>query len=98
MNLLPILRILGVLLMAFSVSMLPPIGVSWYYGAELYASTSDPDFWIKGDGAAYAFLIAFFTTLTIGAMMWYPARGGQGKRTKDLKIRDGFVVVAGFWF
>jgi len=98
MNLLPIMRILGVLLMAFSLSMLPPIGVSWYYGAELYASTSDPDFWIKGDGAAYAFLIAFFTTLTIGALMWYPARGGQGKRTKDLKIRDGFVVVAGFWF
>jgi trk system potassium uptake protein TrkH len=97
MNPLPILRILGVLLMAFSLSMLPPIGVSWYYGAELYPSMSETDFWLKGDGAAYAFIIAFVFTLLIGAMCWYPARGGQGKKTKDLKIRDGFVVVASFW-
>jgi trk system potassium uptake protein TrkH len=98
MHLLPILRILGVLLMAFSLSMLPPMGVSWFYGAELYDSPADPAFWLKGDGAAYAFLIAFAGTLLVGAVCWYPARGGRRKAAKDLKIRDGFVVVAGFWF
>ena len=39
MNLTPVQRILGALLMAFSFFMLPPLGVSYLYG---YAATADP--------------------------------------------------------
>ena len=47
-------RILGILLMVFSVTMLPPLLVSIWYD----------------DGAYSAFLIAFIIILMVGAVSW----------------------------
>lgn len=49
-----ILRIIGILLMLFSMSMLPPVIVG-----EIYQ-----------DGASWAFLIAFSVTLLTGILLW----------------------------
>ena len=77
MQLRTIQRILGILLSLFSMTMLPPVLVSWYYD----------------DGASQAFLSAFALLLLIGLSFWFPARHYR----KELKIRDGFVVVVMFW-
>src|SRR4029078_5886457 len=78
MNLLAVQRILGLLVMLVSVTMLPPLGVSLYYG----------------DGNWPPFLDAFVALLAVGALIWWPARG----RVRELRVRDGFLVVALFWF
>jgi trk system potassium uptake protein len=63
-----VLRILGILLMAFSLAMLPPILVSLLYG----------------DGEAPAFLTAFALMLTLGLALWLPTRGRIGEmRVRD---------------
>lgn len=49
-------RILGILLTLFSVTMLPPIVVSWIYD----------------DGAMLAFAIAFGIIITAGMLIWLP--------------------------
>ena len=51
-------QVLGLLLMVFSLSMLPPIGVSWFYD----------------DGAARSFGTALWITLVSGAVLWWPVR------------------------
>ncbi len=53
-----ILRILGLLLMLFSLTLLPPVAVAWWYG----------------DGALGAFLIAFAITFVTGFILWLPTR------------------------
>jgi len=58
MHLTVVQRILGLLLMLFSVSMLPPVLVSYYYD----------------DGAANAFLSGFSVTLAVGTLIWLPVR------------------------
>ncbi len=73
----PVLKVLGILLMIFSTSMLPPIGVAIYYG----------------DGAHAAFIVGFMMTFFSGLVCWLPFR--QNKR--DLKTRDGFLIVVLFW-
>ncbi len=61
-------RVLGILLMAFSLSMLPPVLVSWWYG----------------DGAVHAFIMAFLLTLGTGVFSWVSVRGGhQELRLRD---------------
>ncbi len=77
MQLLTIQRILGILIALFSITMLPPLAVSWWYQ----------------DGAHHAFLSAFLLLLFVGLIFWFPAR----KHRKELKIRDGFIVVVMFW-
>lgn len=77
MQLLVIQRILGLLLMVFSLTMLPPVGVSLWYA----------------DHTALAFIEAFALTLTIGMLCWLPARAQR----KELRLRDGFMVVVMFW-
>lgn len=77
MNLGVIFRILGVLLMLFSITQLPPILVSLYYD----------------DGVLYSFLTTFFITLLSGFVLWAPVMHNH----KDLKTRDGFLVVTLFW-
>ncbi len=77
MQLLTIQRILGILIALFSITMLPPLAVSWWYQ----------------DGAHHAFLSAFLLLLVFGGVFWFPAR----KHRKELKIRDGFIVVVMFW-
>lgn len=51
-------RILGILLMVFSLAMIPPIGVALWYG----------------DGALIPFVLAFAITLLIGLLCWLPVR------------------------
>ncbi|HUP91393.1 MAG TPA: TrkH family potassium uptake protein [Solimonas sp.] len=51
-------QVLGLLLMAFSVTLLPPIGVSLWYA----------------DGAVQAFLTGLWITLATGAAVWWPVR------------------------
>ncbi len=70
-------KILGLLLMIISISMLPPILVSLWYQ----------------DGEIMPFMIAFLVTLTSGATLWVPVRHFQ----KEMRVRDGFIVVAMFW-
>jgi trk system potassium uptake protein TrkH len=54
-------QVLGMLLMVFSLSMLPPVAVSWWYE----------------DGAERAFLTALWMTLVSGAVLWWPVRRHQ---------------------
>jgi trk system potassium uptake protein TrkH len=77
MNFLTVQRILGQLLMLFSVTMLPPLGVSLYFG----------------DGHWQPFLDSFGGMLAVGALIWWPAR----KAHRELRVRDGFLVVSMFW-
>jgi trk system potassium uptake protein TrkH len=77
MNLLTVQRILGLLLMLFSVTMLPPVGVALYYG----------------DGHWQPFLDSFIGMLLVGALIWWPAR----KAIRELRVRDGFLIVSMFW-
>lgn len=70
-------RIVGLLMMIFSLTMLPPVGVSWYYQ----------------DGAMAPFLAAFGWIIVFGFALWVPVR----KHRKELRLRDGFVVVVMFW-
>jgi trk system potassium uptake protein len=77
MNLLIVQRILGLLLMLFSLTMLPPIGVSLFFN----------------DGNWAPFLDAFGALLVLGFIVWLPVR----KKIRELRLRDGFLVVALFW-
>ena len=45
------------------------------------------------DGALDAFVTALLLTLAVGLMLWLPNR----RHKRDLKIRDGFIVVVMFW-
>ena len=51
-------QVLGLLLMVFSLSMVPPLVVSWLYD----------------DGSARAFLSGLWITLVSGAVLWWPVR------------------------
>jgi trk system potassium uptake protein TrkH len=77
MNVLLVQRILGLLLMLFSLTMLPPLGVSLYYQ----------------DGNWTPFVDALLGLAALGAVIWFPVR----KERRELRLRDGFLVVASFW-
>ncbi len=77
MNWMSIQRIVGLLLMLFSTSMLTPIIVGIVYS----------------DATWQSFLFSFAITIIIGFIAWYPVRENK----KELKLRDGFMVVALFW-
>lgn len=79
MQLTVIQRILGLLLMVFSLSMLPPAAVGYLAG--------DPV------ASAMAFVDGFLFILLAGFALWLPVR----RVRKDLRLRDGFVVVVMFW-
>ncbi len=77
MRLAVVQRILGMLLMLFSTSMLPPILASlWYH-----------------DDSMTAFIYGFAVTFIAGALIWLPVRNDR----RELRLRDGFLVVAAFW-
>jgi len=62
------LRVTGLLLMIFSITMLVPVLVSWIYS----------------DGAADAFLYAFGLTVITGLVMWLPVRNHRAElRLRD---------------
>jgi trk system potassium uptake protein len=77
MNLAMVLRILGLMLMIFSLTMLPPIGVSFLYG----------------DGHWQPFLSSFLVVAAVGMLLWLPSRSAR----RDLRLRDGFLIVSVFW-
>jgi len=77
MNWTVVQRILGLLLMMFSLTMLPPIIFSVYY---------DDHSWLP-------FVEGFGITLAAGFLFWLPVHRSK----KDLRLRDGFLVVASFW-
>ena len=77
MNWTVVQRILGLLLMMFSLTMLPPIIVSLIF---------DDQSWLP-------FVKGFGLTLLAGFLFWLPVR----KSRRDLRLRDGFLVVASFW-
>ncbi len=63
-----IFKVLGILLMLFSLTMAPPIAVSYIYQ----------------DGTAAAFILAFVITFFTGLMAWFPVHQvKQDLRTKD---------------
>ena len=77
MNWTVVQRILGLLLMVFSLTMLPPIFFSLLYA----------------DDAWLSFLEGFGLTLAAGIICWLPVR----RERRELRLRDGFLVVASFW-
>src|SRR5210317_1240049 len=77
MNWTVVQRILGLLLMMFSFTMLPPVVVSLIY---------DDHSWLP-------FVEGFGLTLVAGFICWMPVHRSR----KDLRLRDGFLVVASFW-
>jgi trk system potassium uptake protein TrkH len=77
MNWTVVQRILGLLLMMFSVTMLPPILFSLYYN----------------DHSWLPFVEGFAITLVAGFLCWLPVHRSR----KDLRLRDGFLIVAAFW-
>jgi trk system potassium uptake protein TrkH len=72
-----VLKILGVLLIIFSVTHLTPLLVSLIYS----------------DGNSFPFMVSFSVTLLTGLLMWAPVRRSK----RDLRYRDGFLVVVLFW-
>jgi len=77
MNWTVVQRILGLLLMMFSLTMLPPVLVSFYFG--------EPS-WLP-------FVEGFAITFAVGLVCWFPVH----RVRKELRLRDGFVIVAAFW-
>ena len=77
MNWAAVLRILGLLLMMFSLTMLPPVAIGLVYEEQS---------WLP-------FVQGFGLTLLAGLLVWLPVH----KSRKDLRLRDGFLVVAAFW-
>ncbi len=77
MNWAVVQRILGLLLMMFSVTMLPPVIISMIFDEH----------------AARPFLQGFGLTLAAGVLIWLPVHRSR----KDLRLRDGFLIVAAFW-
>ena len=72
-----VLKILGVLLVIFSVTHLTPLFVSFIYQ----------------DNNAFPFIASFSLTFITGFIMW----GANRKVKRDLRYRDGFLVVVLFW-
>jgi len=77
MNWTVVQRILGLLLMMFSLTMLPPVMI-----AVLFKEPT----WLP-------FVEGFGLTFVAGLLTWLPVHRSR----KDLRLRDGFLVVAAFW-
>jgi len=77
MNLGAVQRIFGMLLMIFSLTMLPPVGISLLFDDHNWSPFAD----------------AFAIVLATGLLLWLPAR----HRRRELRLRDGFIIVALFW-
>ena len=61
-------RLLGLLLALFSLTMVPPIAVSWLFT----------------DGAARPFIVALIFLLVLGAALWFPVRNASSElRLRD---------------
>lgn len=83
-------HIFGRLLMLFSLTMLPPVVVALI--TRIAAGDGFSEF-MEFQSEWFPFLEAFALTFFVGALVYLPARYAQ----KDLRLRDGFLVVALFW-
>lgn len=72
-----ILRVLGVLMMLFSLTLVPPILVEYWYQ----------------DGSQACFVYSLFFIAGLGGLIWAPFRHHK----KELRSRDGFLIVVLFW-
>lgn len=70
-------RVIGLLLILFSFTMLPSLVAAFLYQ----------------EGAVQAFIWAYAITLVSGVLLWLPVRHAN----KELRLRDGFVIVSLFW-
>lgn len=70
-------QVMGMLLLIFSTTLLPPMFVSWFYN----------------DGVIGAFASAWSITALTGAILWIPVFNQK----KDIRNRDGFIIVILFW-
>jgi trk system potassium uptake protein TrkH len=70
-------HILGLVIAAFGVTMLPPAVVDVFFG----------------EGQAGFFLLIGAALCALGGALWFPVR----RASRDLRLRDGFLVVALFW-
>ena len=70
-------RILGLLLMVASATMLPPMLIGLWMNEPSWAD----------------FAVTLVFVFVAGALFWYPVR----RKRQELRVRDGFVVVALFW-
>lgn len=77
MQILVITRILGLLLMIFSTTMLIPVFIDYLYQ----------------ENAATPFLQAFALIFSAGLLLYIPLRN----QIRELRLRDGFMVVVMFW-
>jgi trk system potassium uptake protein TrkH len=77
MNWTAVQRILGLLIMMFSLTMLPPIVIDAIFAEHA---------WLP-------FFEGFVLTVVAGLIVWLPVHRSR----KDLRLRDGFLVVAAFW-
>ncbi|NMH60605.1 TrkH family potassium uptake protein [Alteromonas ponticola] len=72
-----IVRILGLLVALFSVTMIPPAVVSVIYQ----------------DGSGLPFILTFIMCVVTGLGFWYPQRAHR----RDLRAKEGFLIVVLFW-
>jgi len=70
-------RVMGLLLILFSFTMLPSLLTGL----------------IQADGTQRAFGWAYGITLLSGLLLWLPVHGAN----KELRLRDGFLIVSLFW-
>jgi trk system potassium uptake protein TrkH len=72
-----ILRIVGILVTMFSVTMVFPALIAAIYK----------------DGGGLVFINSFVFCITLGSLLWYKNRNHK----KELKAKDGFLIVVLFW-
>ena len=83
-------HIFGRLLMLFSLTMLPPVLVALI--SHIAAGDGFAEF-LEYRAEWLPFIEAFALTLVMGLVAYLPARYAK----KDLRLRDGFLIVALFW-
>lgn len=83
-------HIFGRLLMIFSLTMLPPVFVAL---TVHFAAGDGLTEFIEFRAEWLPFIEAFALTLVVGLLVYLPARRAK----KDLRLRDGFLIVALFW-
>jgi len=79
----PVVKVIGILLMIFSISMLPPIAVSIYYK----------------DGSLMSFFFGFVITFLVGFFLWLPTRSSESElkiRDGFLVVVLFWTVLSGF--
>ncbi len=72
-----IIRIVGILVTIFSVTMIFPALIAAIYK----------------DGGGLVFINSFIVCFSLGSVLWYNTRSYK----KDLKAKDGFLIVVLFW-